>query len=270
VDFGASDAAMTDEEISQVPDGVVMVPMTAGAVALAYNVPDAPESMRLSRDVYSAIFLGEILNWNDPKIAACNPGVTLPDLPITVVRRAVSSGTTFVFTRHLSAVSTGWDEGPGTGTTVEWPVGVPAKRNSDIADRIRQTPGAIGYLEYGYAKDARLTVAALENRSGEYVTPDLEHARAALGEVVLPENLRGFVSDPQDPNAYPIVSYTWLLCNRKYDDPKVGAALRQLIRHCLTTGQESSAELGFVPLPEDVASTVLKVAESRVGVPEEK
>jgi phosphate transport system substrate-binding protein len=175
-----------------------------------------------------------------------------------------------VFTRHLSAVSQAWDEGPGTGTTVEWPVGVPAKRNADIADRIRQTPGAIGYLEYGYAKDARLTVAALENRSGEYVTPVLEHARAALGEVVLPENLRGFVSDPQDPNAYPVVSYTWLLCYRKYEDPKVGAALRQLIRHCLTTGQESSAELGFVPLPEDVAETVLRVAESRVGVADEQ
>jgi phosphate transport system substrate-binding protein len=270
VDFGASDAAMTDEEIAQVPDGVVMVPLAAGAVALAYNVPDAPEGLRLSREVYAGIFLGEIQNWNDPKIAACNPGTTLPDLPITVVRRAVSSGTTFVFTRHLSAVSQAWDEGPGTGTTVEWPVGVPAKRNADIADRIRQTPGAIGYLEYGYAKDARLTVAALENRSGEYVTPVLEHARAALGVVVLPENLRGFVSDPQDPNAYPVVSYTWLLCYRKYEDPKVGAALRQLIRHCLTTGQESSAELGFVPLPEDVAETVLRVAESRVGVADEQ
>lgn len=266
-DFGASDAAMSDEEISQVPDGVVLVPVTAGSIALAYNLPDVDGALRLSREAYAAIFLGEITKWNDPRIAASNPGVALPDLDITVIRRSVSSGTTFVFTRHLSAVSSAWDDGPGTGTTVEWPVGLPAKKNSDIADRIRQTPGAIGYVEYGYAVSAGLAVASLENRAGEYVAPLPENTQISLGEVVLPENLRGFVSDPQDPRAYPIVSYTWLLCRRNYENPDTAEALRALIRYCLTEGQKTSADLGYIPLPDDVAQTVMRVAEALVGTP---
>jgi phosphate transport system substrate-binding protein len=267
VDFGASDAAMTDEEIAQVPDGVVLVPLTAGSIALAYNVPNVAEGLKLSRDVYSGIFLGEITNWNDPAIIASNPGVELPDLPIVVVRRGVSSGTTFVFTRHLSTISEAWESGPGTGTTVEWPVGLPAKKNSDMAEKIRSTAGAIGYLEYGYARDAKLSVAALENQAGAFIQPLAENTQVGLGEVVLPENLRGFVSDPQDVAAYPIISYTWLLCYRQYENPDVAAALKRLIDFCLTEGQKSSAEMGYIPLPGDIARTVRRVADRDIGRP---
>ena len=267
VDFGASDAAMTDEEIAQVPDGVVLVPLTAGSIALAYNVPNVSEGLKLSRDVYSGIFLGEITNWNDPAIIASNPGVELPDLPIVVVRRGVSSGTTFVFTRHLSTISEAWESGPGTGTTVEWPVGLPAKKNSDMAEKIRSTAGAIGYLEYGYARDAKLSVAALENQAGAFIQPLAENTQVGLGEVVLPENLRGFVSDPQDVAAYPIISYTWLLCYRQYENPDVAAALKRLIDFCLTEGQKSSAEMGYIPLPGDIARTVRRVADRDIGRP---
>jgi phosphate transport system substrate-binding protein len=264
-DFGASDSAMSDEEISQVPEGVVLVPVTAGSIALAYNLPGVEGELKLSREAYSGIFLGEVTRWNDPRIASTNPDLTLPDLEITVVRRGVSSGTTFVFTRHLSAISTPWEDGPGSGTTVEWPVGVPAKKNSDVAERIRQTPGAIGYVETGYAAAISLAVASLENQAGQFVPPLPENTRVSLGEVVLPENLRGFVSDPKDPAAYPIISYTWLLCHRSYEDQATAEALRALIRFCLTEGQKDSAELGYIPIPDDVAATVLRITEPLVG-----
>ena len=264
-DFGASDAAMTDEEIQQAEQGVVMVPLTAGSISLAYNLPDLAEPLRLSRKAYSGIFLGQITNWNDPVIAECNPGITLPTLPLQVIRRGVSSGTTFVFTQHLSAISEEWDNGPGTGTTVDWPVGRPGKRNSDIAKLVLQNPGAIGYVETGTAQQNKLPSALLENQAGEYVGPTPEATQVALGEIVLPDNLRGFTADPQDPRAYPIVSYTWLLCGRKYKDPQVAAAIRKLVRYCLTEGQQHATELGFIRLPDAVAKAVLQAAESRIG-----
>src|SRR5215471_19101548 len=177
VDFAASDAAMTDEEMAQVKDGVQLLPMTAGTIVLSYNLPGGPEELRLSREVYPKIFLGEITKWNDPAIAKANPGVTLPDLPITVVRRADASGTTFVFTQHLSAISEAWKKGPGTGTTVNWPSSdkmVAAPKNDGVTATIKQTPGAIGYIEYSYAKLAKVPMAAVENKAGKFVRPTEE------------------------------------------------------------------------------------------------
>ena len=260
VQFGASDAAMTDEQISQVKDGVVLLPMTAGSVVLAYNLPGVSE-LKLSRQAYADVFLGKITKWNDPAIAATNAGVTLPDSPITVVSRSDGSGTTFVLTNHLSAVSEAWKNGPGVGTSVQFPVGVGGKGNAGVTALVKQTPGAIGYVEYGYAQQTKMPTAVLENKSGKYVEADLKSSQAALAGVELPANLRVWIPDPAPADAYPIVTYTWLLIRLKYDDANVASALKQVVRYGLTDGQKLSAELGYIPLPDAVTKTVLEAAE---------
>jgi len=261
VNFGASDAAMTDEEIAAVKDGVVLLPMTAGSVVLAYNLPGGPPELKLSREAYVGIFLGTISKWNDPKIASANPGVTLPDTKITPVTRSDGSGTTFVFTQHLSAISNEWKSGPGTGKSVNFPAGVGGKGNPGVTALIKQTPGAIGYVEYGYAKQTNMPMAVLENRSGQYVKADRESEKAALSSVTLPPDLRAWISDPATPTAYPIVTYTWLLAYKKYADPKVRDALKGVIKYGLTEGQKFSEELGYIALPESVVTAVSKALE---------
>lgn len=268
VDFAASDAAMTDEEMAEVKQGVQLLPMTAGEVVLAYNLPDGPSELKLSREAYPAIFLGKITKWNDPAIAASNPGVKLPDLDITVVRRADSSGTTFVFTQHLSAVSEEWANGPGTGKTVEWPSSdkfIAQPKNDGVTAGIKQTPGAIGYIEYGYAKQTKTPMVALQNKAGEYVMPSLESGQAALAGLKMPEDLRAFLPDPEGADAYPIVSYTWLLCYKEMDSAAKAKALRDLIHWCLTEGQKCSDEMGYVPLPANVVEIVSKASENIHG-----
>lgn len=265
VDFAASDAAMTDEEIAQVETGVVLLPMTAGKVVLAYNLPNGPAELKLSREAYTKIFLGEIAKWNDPVIAAANEGAALPDLDITVVRRADSSGTTFVFTQHMSAVSPAWAAGPGTGKTVEWPSSdkiIASPKNDGVTATIKQTPGAIGYIEFGYATQTGLPMAALENQAGKYIAPTLESGTATLAGIEMPEDLRAWSPDPSGDNSYPIVTYTWLLCYETYDDPAKAEALKECIRWCLTEGQSVSGEMGYVPLPENVVEVVTKAVDN--------
>jgi phosphate transport system substrate-binding protein len=257
VDFGASDAAMTDQEMAPVKDGVVLLPMTAGAVVLAYNLPGI-NNVKLSRDAYVGIFLGKITNWNDPAISKVNPGVSFPDDKITVVSRSDGSGTTFVFTSHLSAISDAWKNGPGAGKSVNFPVGVAGKGNPGVAALIKQTPGAIGYVEYGYAVQTQMPMAVLENKSGKYVKADLTTGRNALATVQLPENLRAWVTDPSGPDSYPIVTYTWLLCYKKYDNAKTLDTLKSVIKYGLTKGQSFSADLGYIPLPGNVVDADMK------------
>src|SRR5580704_3438032 len=252
VNFGASDAAMTDAEMAAVKQGVVLLPMTAGSIVLTYNLPDAPSELKLSREAYTGIFLGKITQWNDPAIAKANPGAKLPDTKITIVSRSDGSGTTYVFTSHLSAISDAWKSGPGAGKTVNFPVGVAGKGNPGVAALIKQTPGAIGYVEYGYAKQTGMPMASLENKSGNYVKPDLQAGKAALASVQLPANLRGWITDPQAADAYPIVTYTWLLCYKKYQDHQKWATLKSVIQYGLDQGQGVSAELGYIPLPPSV------------------
>jgi phosphate transport system substrate-binding protein len=259
VDFAASDAAMDDDEMSQVDVGVVLLPMTAGSVVLAYNLPDVTAPLKLSRDAYTGIFLGKVTKWNDPLIALSNSGVKLSDLPITVVRRADSSGTTYVFTNHLSEVSADFKAGPGVGKSVNWPESdkfIAAPKNDGVTATIMQTPGAIGYIEFGFAEQAKLPMADLENAAGNFVSPSLENANAALAGVTMPDDMRAWLPDPSADQAYPIVSYTWLLCYQKYDDAAKAAALKDMIRWCLNEGQTSSAEMGYVPLPQGVVDAV--------------
>lgn len=262
VDFGASDTAMKDEEIAKIPadKGVLLLPMTAGSIVLAYNLPEITE-LKLPREVYVDILLGKITKWNDPKIAAANPGAKLPDQAITVVYRSDGSGTTGVFTKHLSAISPDWKEKVGEGKTVQWPGGVGAKGNEGVTAQIQQTAGAIGYVEYGYAKNNGLKFAALQNKAGQFVTPTDDSAAKALEAVTLPENLRAFITDPEGPSSYPIVTYTWLLVPKKVTDPNKAKAIEAMIEYGLTEGQKASVELGYVPLPKTVREKVAAAAD---------
>ena len=265
VDFAASDAAMTDEQMAKVPGGVQLLPMTGGEIVIGYNLPGNPKGIKLPRDVYAGIFLGKITKWSDPKLKAANPGVTLPDLDITVVRRADSSGTTFVFTQHLAAISEEWAKGPGVGTTVNWPKSdkfVASPKNDGVTATIKQTPGAIGYIEFAFAKFAKIEMALLQNRAGQFVGPGGEGGPAALASVPLPANLRAWITDPEGPKSYPIATYTWMLFYKENKDPKKAAALRQMVEYCMTEGQKTSAAMGYIPLPETVAAAVRKASAS--------
>ncbi len=256
-DFGASDAAMSDAELAAVKDGgVVLLPMTAGSIVLSYNLPDLTAPVQLPRDVYPAIFLGKITKWNDPKIVAANPGLTMPDLPITVAYRADGSGTTYNFTSHLAAISPEFKAGPGSGKTVKFPVGVGGKGNDGVAALIKQTPGTIGYVEYGYAQQIKLPMATLQNQAGKFVAPSPDSGSAALATVELPANLRAFVTDPAGDASYPIVTFTWWLCHTTYTKPGVADAIKALATWCLTDGQKSAPALGYLPLPANVVSKV--------------
>ncbi len=256
VDFGASDTAMKPEEIAKVKQGVVLLPMTAGSVVIAYNIPNVQSGLKLPRAVYSDIFLGNIKTWNDARIVKANPGVNLPNSPITVVHRSDGSGTTSVFTQHLSAISPQWKSKVGSGKTVDWVTGVGAKGNEGITAQIQQTQGAIGYLEYGYAAQNQLNIATLENKSGNYVAPTPQSAAKTLESVELPSNLVAFITDPEGKESYPIVTYTWIMAYNKYQDQNKAQALENVINWALTDGQKFSSELGYVPLPKEVVNKV--------------
>lgn len=266
VDFAASDAAMKESEIAKVPaerGGVLLLPMTAGQVVLAYNLEGV--ELQLPRDVYPEIFLGNVTMWNDPRIAAANPGVELPAQEITVVTRSDSSGTTYVFTNHLSDISDAFKAGPGVGKKPQWPSSdkfIAGPKNDGVAALIKQTPGAIGYVEYGYAKVTGLPTVKLENAAGNFVGASAESGAAALASAVLPENLVAWVTDPAGENAYPIATFTWMLFYKEQDDAKA-KVLRDMVEFGLTEGQKMAEEMGYIPLPENV---IAKVREAAKGI----
>lgn len=252
VDFGASDAAMTDEEIAKVSKGVVMIPATAGSIVVAYNLPGVAE-LKLSREALAGIFLGKITKWNDPAIAKDNPGVNLPALPVSVAKRSDGSGTTFVFSKHLSAISADFNDEVGVDKSSDaWPVGVGGKGNEGVTALIKQAPGTIGYVEYGFATHNNLSMASLQNKSGNFIKPTEESGAATLASVTLPANLRVWPDDPTGANDYPIVTFTWLLLYKKYSDPAKLKALKDFVAYGLTDGQKVAPELGYIALPADV------------------
>jgi len=264
VDFGGSDAAMSDEEIASVQRGVQLVPMTAGAIVLAYNLDGLGGPLRLKRDVYVDIFLGKITHWDDPRIKATNPNLTLPNQDIVIVAREDSSGTTFAFTNHLSAISPEWrDRGPGVARQPNWPGTVMRVHgNEGVAGRIKISKGAIGYVEYGFAERLGLPTAWLENKAGQFIQPHGGSGLATLMSAELPENLRAFFPDPEGKDSYPIVSYTRLLLYKKYDDPQKVAALKEYVKWCLTVGQEFNESLGYLRLAPQVATRALSAVDS--------
>ncbi len=264
VDFGASDVAMTDEEMAKVDRGVILLPVTAGSIVMAYNLPGV-EGLKLTREAYVGIFNGSITNWNDPKIAEANPDLQLPDQAITVVHRSDGSGTTGVFTKHLSSISPEWEATIGQGKSVEWPTSkgkfIGGKGNEGVTASIQQNEGSIGYIEYGYAKQNSIPMASLENESGNFIEPTDEAASATLDAVTLPENLRAFITDPEGDDSYPIVTYTWILAYKTYDDPQKAIAVEAMIQYALTEGQEQSKVLGYVALPPSVREKVAAAAD---------
>ena len=251
VDFAASDAALSDEEISKVKQGSVMIPATAGSIVIAYNLPEIKD-LKLSRDAYVGIFLGKITKWNDPAIAKDNPDEKLPDLPINVAFRSDGSGTTFVFTKHLSAISKDFADEVGTDKSVTWPVGAGGKGNEGVTALIKQTPGTVGYVEYGYAVHNGVSTASLQNKSGKFVKPTEESGALTLAHVEFPENLRIWPEDPTGDDDYPIATFTWLLLYKKYSDSAKLKALQGFVTYGLTDGQKFAGELGYIPLPAAV------------------
>lgn len=246
VEFGASDVAMKDEEIAQVSQGVVMLPMTAGSVVLAYNLSGG-EEIQLTREQLAGVFMGKITNWQE---------VGGPDKPISLIYRSDGSGTTAVFTKHLSAISPEFQSSIGEGKTVSWPTGIGAKGNEGVSAAITQTDGAIGYIEYGYSQQLDIPTAKLQNKAGNFVEANSETAKESLAQVQLPENLRAFISDPDGENSYPIVTYTWILAYQQYQDATIATELKKALKWCLNEGQAFSAELGYIPLPPNVVERV--------------
>lgn len=255
-DFAASDVAMTDAEIAKMNGNVLMLPVTAGTIVLAYNLPGVPTGLRLSREAIVGILLGTVQNWNSPVLAKDNPGITLPNLPITVVARSDGSGTTAVFTAHLAAISPEFSSKVGSGKSVTWPVGVAGKGNDGVTALIKQTPGAIGYLEFGYAENNKLTVASLQNKTGHFIAPTIAGGAATLSSVSLPADLRAFITDPEGSGDYPVATFTWLLVKKIYADAVKASAVKAFVTYGLTTGQQVAPALGYITLPDTVVSKV--------------
>ncbi|MGF1568018.1 MAG: phosphate ABC transporter substrate-binding protein PstS [Nodosilinea sp.] len=264
VDFGASDTAMTDQQMAAVTRGTMLLPMSAGSIVFAYNLSGVETGLKLTRQTYVDIMLGKITNWNDPAIAEANPGVTLPDQRITVVHRSDGSGTTGVLTKHLSDISDEWESSIGQGNAVEWPGGgnfVGARGNEGVTAQIQNVQGAFGYIEYGFASNNGLAVAALENASGNFIVPSDESAAATLAAVELPENLRAFITDPEGEESYPIVTYTWMMMFQENPDALKAEALERWIEFGLNDGQEVAPSLGYVQLPTAVREKVAAAAD---------
>jgi phosphate transport system substrate-binding protein len=260
VDFGASDAALSDEQMARVKAGARLVPVTAGIVVLAYNLPGLSGPLRLGRDVYVDILAGRIRTWDDSRIRADNPTLNLPHRSIAIVARQDSSGTTFALTNHLSAVSPVWrDQGPGVGNLVDWRGAMLARGNEGVAGRIKVSEASIGYVEYHFAKRLGLSMAHIQNKVGRFVPPSEQGGQAALAANVkqMPSNLRLFLPDPEGEESYPIVTFSWLLVYDRYTDPSKRAALKKFLTWGLTTGQSYSRDLGYIPLPAEVASLSL-------------
>jgi len=257
VDFGASDGALTDEQMAQVRNGARLVPATAGIVVLAYNLPGIGGDLRLSRDVYADIFLRRITTWSDPRIRALNPMLHLPSRSIAVAARQDGSGTTFALANHLAAISPAWREGPGVGYLIDWGGrAMRARGNEGVASLIKLGEGTIGYVEYGFAKRLGLAMAHLENKAGQYVAPGDRSGQTALASNVkqMPDNLRLYLPDPDGVESYPIVSLSWLLLYDRYEDGEKNAAIKRFVAWGLSAGQSYAADLGYVPLPGSVVS----------------
>jgi phosphate transport system substrate-binding protein len=254
VDFGATDTPMTDAQLAQSKNGNVLhIPVTIGAVAVSYNLSGVTQPLKLDGDTVANIFLGKITFWDDPAIAATNSGVTLPHQAITVTHRSDGSGTTGIFTNWLAAVSTDWKNGPGAGTTVNWPVGVGAKGNDGVANAVKTTAGAIGYSELGYALSNNIPVASIKDHDGDFVAPSLDSAKAAAASITtIPDDLRFFFVNAPGQGAYPITGFTWALVYTTQVDADKGQAVADTMWWVIHDGQQYSTALNYVPLPANI------------------
>jgi phosphate transport system substrate-binding protein len=257
VDFGASDGPMSDDNLSKAPGKILHIPTVAGAVVMSYNLPGSPK-LKLDGDTIAGMYLGKITKWNDPKIAALNPGTKLPDNDIVVVHRSDGSGTTFIFTDYLSKISPEWKTKAGTNTSVNWPTGLGGKGNEGVSGQIKQTPGAIGYVELIYAIQNKMPDAQVKNAAGQFVEPTLESVTAALATAEIPDDFRFSMTNAPGENAYPIAGATWLLVYQQPKDPAKGKKLVEFLKWALAKGEGMAKDLNYAPLPDTVQQRVLK------------
>lgn len=266
VDFGATDAPMTADEEQKAPAKLHHIPTTLGAVVLTYNLPELSAPLKLSADVIAGVYLGSIKQWNDPKLAADNPGAKLPDKNIAVVYRSDGSGTTAVFTDYLAKVSGEYKDRVGAGKSVKWPVGLGAKGNEGVTGQVKTTPFTFGYVELAYARQNGLPIAQVKNKAGEYVAPTAESITASATGVEVGEALTASLTDPAGANAYPISSFTYLLVYEDAKDKAKGQALAKFLWWAVHDGQKFAADLDYAPLPAAlVAKTEARLRSLRSG-----
>ncbi|HEX9128727.1 MAG TPA: phosphate ABC transporter substrate-binding protein PstS [Gemmatimonadaceae bacterium] len=261
VDFGASDGPMSDEELAKAKGGPILhIPTVLGADVITYNVPGVTAVLKLTPSVIADIFMGRIKKWNDTRIASLNSGVTLPNQDILVVHRSDGSGTTYIFTDYLDKVSPAWHTSVGKGKEVKWPVGLGGKGNEGVSGQVKQTPGAVGYVELAYAKQNNLPAALVRNKAGQYVAASVPAVTAAAAGVAqsLPANTDYRISIVDAPGAqsYPISSFTWLLVYQHQKDAVKGKKLVDFLNWAMTEGERSAPTLDYAPLPTEMVTTV--------------
>ena len=263
VDFGASDAPMTDTELKTSPGELVHIPTVLGAVVITYNLQGVSKPLRFSPDVIADIFLRKITKWNDPRIKADNADATLTAADIAVVHRAESSGTSFVFTDYLAKVSTDWKQKVGADKAPQWPVGQGGKGNEGVTGQIKQQPNTIGYVELAYAVQNKLPVALIKNASGNFVEPSIEAvtAAAAASAATTPEDLRVSITDAAGATAYPISSYTYILAYKAQIDAVKGKTLVDFLWWGIHDGEKFAKDLQYAPLPDEI----VKRAEAKIN-----
>ena len=256
VDFGASDGPMSDESLAKAPGKILHIPTVAGADVLTYNLPGVT-GLKLDGETIAGIFLGKITKWNDAAIAKQNAGLKLPDQEIAVVHRADGSGTTYIFTDYLSAVSDEWKTKVGKGTSVNWPAGLGGKGNEGVTGQVKQVPGALGYVELIYAVQNKLSYADVKNKEGAYVKASLESVTAALATANIPDDFRFSMVNAPGKDSYPIAGTTWMLVYEQQKDPAKGKALVNFLKWALTEGEKQAKALDYAPLPDSVQKRVL-------------
>ena len=256
VDFGGTDAPMTDSAIAAIQGNVLHIPTVLGAIVVAYNLPGVTQQLKFTPDVIADIFLGKVTKWNDARLTSVNPGVSLPATDIVVVHRSDGSGTSFGFTDYLTKVSPEWAQKVGKGTSVNWPVGLGGKGNEGVAATVNQTPGGIGYVELGYATSNKMAYGQVRNGAGKFVGPTLEAVTAAAGGALAKlgaaTDFRVSLTNPDGAAAYPIATMTWLLLHKSYADAAKAKALLQFVWWAETDGQARAPELGYGPLPKQL------------------
>ena len=257
VDFGASDGPMTDEQLKKAPAPLFHIPMVLGAVVATYNLPGNPR-LRFTGDVLADIFLGKITKWDDERIKALNPSVTLRGQPIVVVHRSDGSGTTYIWVDYLSKVSKEWERKVGRGTSVNWPVGLGGKGNEGVAGQVKNAPGALGYVELAFAITNKLPAATVKNQAGRFVEATIESTTAAAtgAAASMPGDFRVSLTNAPGEQAYPIASFTWLLVYRDQPNEAKGKALVKFLWWAIHDGQKYPGTLLYAPLPAPVVKQI--------------
>ena len=264
VDFGASDSPMKDEDLKSAPGEILHVPTVLGAVVITYNLAGVNQPLRFSSELIADIYLGKVTKWNDAKVAADNPGVTLPANDITVVHRSDGSGTSAVFTDYLSKVSPEWKDKVGSGTSPSWPLGLGGKGNEGVTGQVKNTPNTIGYVELAYAVQNKLPVALIKNASGSFIEPSIDSvtAAAAASAANTPDDLRVSITNAAGAQAYPIASYTYILVYKDQKDAAKGKALVDFLWWGIHDGERFAKDLQYAPLPADI----VKRAEAKINL----